>query len=66
VISSEKLLARSEFLTTSVDTLEVINIVLPAAISIKKSRSMITSDSINSIYVLLGLVGVGETVVNRK
>lgn len=69
MISSEKLLARSEIFTTSVNTLVVINIVLPAA---NKEKRLITSSLLvfDNLFlkknVLLSLVGVGETKYRNK
>jgi hypothetical protein len=65
VISFVKLLARSKFLTTSADALVVIDIVLPAAIvkiMLNLCKFKILFISIMLSNVLLGLVGVGETV----
>ena len=62
MVSLLELLTRFEFFTTSVDTLEVIDVVLPAA-NIKISQCKARLAQKFCLYILLGLVGVGETVV---
>lgn len=63
VESTVELLAGFKVFTTSVDALVVVDIVLPAAINSNMFYQSFVWKRIIDNDVLLGLVGVGETVL---